>query len=978
MRAWLVLGALLAACGGGDGDGGGGDDGGVASDASPPDARPDIPDGARDAAPPADGAPSDAAADALAPDVPDASTCDEPPPELPAPPPVVAGTVCAPCGEGCPAGGVCLTNQNTGESFCGADCSGEGVCPRGTACLDIGEGVKQCAPSTGSCRGFPPSDLGAPCSEDAHCTTDTTTCVRAGDTGYCSRACEGRCPTGFGCVEGLCRADWERGPEGCGRRSDGALGGPCGACDACAGGLTCVTALTTAELPATVRPFCTATCVGDADCPDGGRCGDVGGVRLCLAAQCECLAARGDVIEQALALAGLDRCTAIFTRGAWDLLSPAVVGDPFRLSFFGPAHDEPTRGLEWARALDGEVASARSIDGIAVMVATSARLLDAPVGDPAAPQDTSLVEAVRAIYVATGRGNRFPEAQVAAALAGVPDSLQRKAARVLHAEVAVFVARRRMLGDVTPALQGAFVERLPGAIAVDRQGTDLDMTDPDAQRLLAGGLDLGALFAAARDLAQAVAVADFAAEAGASGFDVDLATPLGRVVLRDASGGTLPDGQPILLLVDTGGDDRYEAPVGATSGLGYPVSVAIDVEGNDAYGYAGSDGEPEVPGVPPADAAGRRPAPPPGGQGYGPISNSRVGRQGSGVLGVGLLYDLAGDDTYTSLKLSQGAGVLGVGALFDGAGHDTYRCEQGCQAAAAYGIGLLLDADGRDTYTGVQMVQGFAYVRAFAALHDVAGDDAYRALLGDTELGGVHLYPNAQNPGRSNTSLAQGAGFGRRADFTDGVFASGGVGMLRDGAGDDRYTVDIFGQGTGFWFGTGLLSDAGGADTYDGRWYQQGSGAHFAMSFFFDASGDDRYGQEVPVLATAVGQGHDYSLGWFVDGAGDDVYRAPGLGLGAGHDNGIGFFLEGGGNDTYDAPDSVTFGGGRITERGAPFDTVLSLGVFVDADGTDAYLQVPAESPVGDGRTWSWEQRHPDRKAGEHGAGLDLSGATLP
>jgi hypothetical protein len=788
----------------------------------------------------------------------------------------------------------------------------------------------------------------------------------------------------------VCRADWERGPEGCGRRSEGRLGAACDACGGCGAGLSCVTDLANVALPANMRPFCTATCAADADCPEGGRCADLGGgLRACLAEPCACLEPHGDVVDEALALAGKDRCTAIFSRAMWSLTAPAIAFDPFRLSFYDAVHDEPGKALPWGRALVRDLSTrANAPTPVADVLERAAALVDEGVPaeraqfapDAAAP----LVEAVRAAYTAAGR-NRFPEATVAQAVAQVPASLQRKAAAVILAEVAVYQARGRMLraSGASPALQGALADRVPVTMASDSHAAEPDMTDPEVQRLLSGGLDLSVLYAATRDLAATVENADFSAESGAMGFDVDISTPLGRVVLHDGGAQTLADGgAPILLLVDTGGDDRYEAPVAATSGLGYPVSVAIDVAGNDQYGYPGSEGEPELPGLPPADAAGRAPPIPPGaapGSTYGPISRSHVGRQGSGVLGAGLLFDLGGSDRYTSLKLSQGAGVLGVGAIYDADGDDTYRCEQGCQGAGSYGIGLLVDRAGRDTYTGAQMVQGFAYVRGFGYLHDERGDDTYLALLGDADLGGVQLYPNAQNPGRSNTSLAQGAGFGRRADGSDGVFASGGIGILRDGGGTDSYTVDIFGQGTGFWFGTGILSDGGdGDDQYDGRWYNQGSDAHMALAFFFEEGGNDRYDQRVPILATAVGQGHDYSLGFFVDEAGNDTYKAPGLGLGAGNDNGIGFFLEGGGDDTYDAPDATTFGGAAIgNDRGGPYDSALCLGVFVDADGHDTYTQMAGDALVGDGKTWSLDRRHPDHKPGAAGAGLDLSGRRL-
>ena len=52
---------------------------------------------------------------------------------------------------------------------------------------------------------------------------------------------------------------------------------------------------------------------------------------------------------------------------------------------------------------------------------------------------------------------------------------------------------------------------------------------------------------------------------------------------------------------------------------------------------------------------------------------------------------------------------------------------------------------------------------------------------------------------------------------------SGGIGVLRDREGSDRYTAGVFAQGTGYWGGMGLLLDGAGDDRYDARWYVQGA-----------------------------------------------------------------------------------------------------------------------------------------------------------
>jgi len=67
-------------------------------------------------------------------------------------------TLCAPCQDNaaCGAGNICLQNGDTGETFCGQDCTG-GDCPGGFTCYEVPDGAGstfyQCAPDAGTCEG---------------------------------------------------------------------------------------------------------------------------------------------------------------------------------------------------------------------------------------------------------------------------------------------------------------------------------------------------------------------------------------------------------------------------------------------------------------------------------------------------------------------------------------------------------------------------------------------------------------------------------------------------------------------------------------------------------------------------------------------------------------------------------------------------------------------------------------------------------
>jgi hypothetical protein len=213
---------------------------------------------------------------------------------------------------------------------------------------------------------------------------------------------------------------------------------------------------------------------------------------------------------------------------------------------------------------------------------------------------------------------------------------------------------------------------------------------------------------------------------------------------------------------------------------------------------------------------------------------------------------------------------------------------------------------------------------------------------------------------------------------------SGGLGILRDRAGDDAYQASVFAQATGYWFGTGILADAAGQDRYDGLWYVQGAAAHFALCLFLDDAGDDLYDQTLTPAATSIGVGDDFSVAWHIDSGGSDVYRAPALSLGAGNANGLGALVNIGGDDQYHAAGEPTLGVGNLSSAvdGDPSRrAVPTVGIFVDVGGRDTY-DVPS-SPIarGDDTAWTDVGEPPDAGiTSEHGAGVDRAdgGVSLP
>ncbi len=916
--------------------------------------------------------------------------------EPPAPDPRY-GEFCDPCEQGgaCPGGNACLTNQDTQESFCSLRCE-DSPCPLGASCQEIGGGQRHCVPSGATCVGWAPigwpSTQGRSCTaanEAGRCTDTATTCVDDldGEDGYCTIACApgNRCPVSYSqCVEGVCRADWELGPEGCGRVNG------CGA--GCGDDGLCVED----GLPEAVAPFCTQVCDDDGDCPDGHACSNTALTNsfICLAPQCLCLArAEGQqtLLEQAYAAAELDACDAGFRRANRAATIPSLIDrDRYRLSWYESVWQHAPAAIPWAEELvDSLDGAAGSATPLADALAEAAWRADGPVDTERGegPHPCDLVEALVSVWVADGKGDDADREALTDAVAGIPESLACKLDLVLSAMMSALTLREQALASFDDATRRLLFTRGPGLGAtIGFPNQPPDVTAPWVQDVMAGHTLLAApMYQAGWTVAVAVEAQDWAAEAGAEGVELTVSTPLGLIAVRDGGAtrwNTGDDralrGRDLLLTVDLGGDDDYQVPVAANNDWDHGVSVHIDLGGDDRYGFV-VEQESDDPMLVDEDRAGRyRPRE---GETVGPFTLSDQARQGSGRLGVGLLWDLGGGaDTYVSHVLSQGFGAMGIGGLLDDGGGDRYHCERACQGGGSFGVGVLLDQGlGDDTYLSVSNTQGYGYTRGVGVLHDQGGSDTYRLAVAQPREGeGTFLYPNAQLAnGGANTSMGQGAGVGRRGDSSgDFVFLSGGLGVLRDaGGGADSYTCDVFGQATGFWFGAGVLADGGGNDQYDGKWYVQGSDAHYALAVFLEDGGDDRYNQRDNIRATATGQGHDYSVGWLVDRAGDDIYSAPGLGVGGGNDNGIGYFIEGGGDDVYQVSDGRTFGGAGIGGDTAARRRNLCLGIFVDAGGNDEYVSFPdgEDHLIGNDRTWGLSERRPDKQPGARGGGVDAS-----
>jgi hypothetical protein len=512
-----------------------------------------------------------------------------------------------------------------------------------------------------------------------------------------------------------------------------------------------------------------------------------------------------------------------------------------------------------------------------------------------------------------GKGKGKPPGIDVKTAGDVPPDARRLAAFLLGAAGEALAWRDEALAGLTRG--GAAVDldslflRLVRAYASGDSADDA-LPTRETEALLAR-IDLPLLHAGAMDLALALdearAKADSLALAG--DYHLEAETPLGTVVLDGTQSTRYEDPGPYLLIVDAGGHDTYWG--GATTySAATPVSLILEIAGDDEYVAA----------------------------------DSAHPSWGGACLGYAALVDVAGNDTYRGVSLTLGAGLAGVGVLIDRAGDDRYDAVTFAEGAARHGVGVLGDLGGRDRYRAFQAAQGFGGPRGAGVLADSSGDDIYVA------EDAVVRFPSAQTA-KHNTSLAQGAGCGKRADLDDGRSLAGGVGLLADGGGADVYRCGVFGQGVGYWYGVGVLFDAAGRDTFEGVWYAQGAAAHFAFGALLDLEGNDVYRATDNM---AQGAGHDFSVGLFMDVGGSDVHEAPNLSLGGGNANGVGLFLDDRGDDAYRTSGEINFGRGDSgVPHGGLRDLFPTTGVFLDGGGRDEYP--PARTAVGNGKSWRQE-----------------------
>lgn len=375
------------------------------------------------------------------------------------------------------------------------------------------------------------------------------------------------------------------------------------------------------------------------------------------------------------------------------------------------------------------------------------------------------------------------------------------------------------------------------------------------------------MFSATSDLRQGIRYNNNLTQSGEA---LAVETPLGAICLG-TNGDDIYRSPCALLIIDLNGDDEYFGKIAANTSLTQPVSVVVDLGGNDTYD-----------------------------------NNGYTATQGSGILGVGILVDNSGDDSYSARAFSQGACLFGGGALVDLMGNDRYETAVTSQASGYFGSALLIDLNGDDKYNSFGYSQGFAGKKAVCILADKNGNDKYSA-------------SPSVSVGYEDMQLAQ---FDAAANFSQGCGTNGGLAALIDLNGNDDYEGGAWAQGIGYRGGIGFLSDYQGNDKYFANGNSQSVAKELGIGALLDMNGDDAH-----VLSTL------------------DVTAVQGNGLGYVEDGGIAILLNDLGNDFY-YTHNTSFGTvyNKENENKKPISAF-----FIDTQGNDVYHALSEDKAFGYG-----------------------------
>jgi len=649
-----------------------------------------------------------------------------------------------------------------------------------------------------------------------------------------------------------------------------------------------------------------------------------------------------DVLGRILAEVGFTRADLGYNpAGYWNRFPLDI---PYRLTSFDDLFAEPLKLYDYSTVMANTVETymdptyADSADnGLYKLVynlgvdkklggfrSYDANLLPAPEG----PQP--LVTAITAINDIAGAPT--DTAEIAETIKALPDTIQTVISQLLVNLADAIKWRNLAFRNCDPDDMARTIEI--GDLAISQEDGLVYYPELDD---IAATIDFPSLHYAALKVAAAAEQAERTLVPFADNLPknllIDIPTPYGRIYIcsarPNAEGGIqlrgnglftyINDVDNTLLVIDFGSDLIYGGTPGATASLDNPVSVVIDLGGNDSYGFESGSGDHTLP----------------------PSA-------GVGLCGIGLVIDSEGDDTYTGGVYAQGAGLFGVGVLLDREGDDTYKAELSAQGCGYFGIGLCLDISGDDKYYLYSDGQGLGGVGGgIGVCGSFDGNDEYVAEKDPA----VFDRADYHSQHKINSNWVQGAGKGRRGDLTDGHSWAGGLGAIIDIHGDDYYFSGNWSLGIAYWFSTGIAVDREGDDIYESCYFTQASGAHYCSAILLDESGNDVH-KLYETAGAALGFGWDFTNAMLINMGGNDTYNANMISMGLAQIRSNAFLIDIGGDDSYTLGEGTPGLGEASFREGydkpMPLITYYyyakSFGGFIDIGGEDTYSEMSGDT----------------------------------
>ncbi|OHB69054.1 MAG: hypothetical protein A2W23_02535 [Planctomycetes bacterium RBG_16_43_13] len=497
---------------------------------------------------------------------------------------------------------------------------------------------------------------------------------------------------------------------------------------------------------------------------------------------------------------------------------------------------------------------------------------------PEKPQKTSPSEKsdlVKVLASIIGSDAKHPlDKNITDQIAQMPEDLRQGIAIILDGFQQAARYRSEALAKIDKddliSLQKAFPSLVNDAVSVEK---DKNGQRKRIERLI-GEIDLPKLLEASLVLAKAVEKGlpklSKAAEQ-MKGKDMppfQCSTPLGTIYIGGTNNDDYKEGA--VLYIDLGGNDTYEAAVGSSKNSPCGVSLCLDLSGDDIYktdedwaqgsALMGIGMLIDVGGNDKYEAGNFSQGSSLCGVGLlmdeagDDTYQAKNGTQGMGMLGLGILIDRSGKDTYTSGAMSQGYGtVQGLGILLETAGDDKYSfgswshgvgagrrlASKGKSSPGSFygGIGFFIDRRGNDIHQVVGAVQqaiASAYFYGIGIIYDFEGNDTYRALSNFYGCGGAAHY---------------------------------GLSLFVDRSGNDTYKCGH--MAIAYDNSVSLTIDQSGNDTYN---IERLSWADTtpAKSIFVDLKGDDIY--NVTKIFVSGGETATVAL---LDMEGKDQYTLP-------------------------------------------------------------------------------------------------------